>query len=77
MSAAHSVLLPAVPIASMTRRGPKKTQLGTYIPTELHEKLQAHSDASGVPITRIVEDALRAYLARVRATEEPSTGGEP
>ena len=61
----------------MTRRGPKKTQLGTYIPTELHEALQAHSEASGLPITRIVEDAIRAYLARSGTSDKASTGGEP
>lgn len=48
--------------AEVAKRGTPKTQIGTYIPTELYERLRAYSEATGVPITRIVEDALRNYL---------------
>ena len=46
------------------RKRVEKTQLGTYIPVDLHEAVQDFSDASGIPITRIVEDSLRDYLRK-------------
>lgn len=39
-----------------------KVQLGTLIPEDVYSGLVEYSEESGVPITRIVEDALRAWL---------------
>ena len=49
---------------SARRKRVEKTQLGTYIPVGLHEALRDFSEASGIPMARIVEDALRDYLGR-------------
>lgn len=51
---------PALP----RKRQAPKTQLGTYVTEELYDALTDFAEASGIPITRIVEDALRGYLAR-------------
>lgn len=45
------------------KRGVRKQQLGTYIPEDVYAALVDFSNASGIPITRIVEDAIREYLA--------------
>jgi predicted DNA-binding protein len=46
------------------KRGVEKVKFGTYLPLELHERLTDLSESSGIPITRIVQDALEAYLKR-------------
>ena len=46
------------------KRQPPKVQLGTYVTEEVYESLTDYSEASGVPITRVVEAALREYLQR-------------
>lgn len=69
-----SLANPAKHGAPMPKPGPKKSPLSTYLPTELQQALQAYSDRTGIPITRIVEDALRAHLSRVRGDDQP-TGG--
>ena len=40
----------------------EKVQLGTRIPEDLYSALVEYSEESGIPITRIVEDALRAWI---------------
>jgi len=45
------------------KRRVRKQQLGTYIPEDVYAALVDFSNASGIPITRIVEDAIREYLA--------------
>lgn len=40
-----------------------RSQLATYIPASLHDSVRLFSEESGIPIARIVEDALRSYLA--------------
>lgn len=40
----------------------ERTQLGIRLPTELHEALKGYSEETGVPMTRLVTDALRALL---------------
>jgi hypothetical protein len=39
-----------------------KKQIGTYIEEDVWDSLMDRSIDTGQPITRIVEDALRAYL---------------
>jgi hypothetical protein len=39
-----------------------KAKLGTYISEDLFAELQEYHKDSGIPITRIVEDALTSYL---------------
>jgi hypothetical protein len=51
------------------RKGPEKRQVGTYIPVKLHDALRAESDRSGVPIARLIEDAVRMLLDR-RAADD-------
>ena len=46
------------------REKEEKVQLGTYLPIDLYAQLQSFRDDSGIPITRIVEDAIREYLTR-------------
>jgi len=40
----------------------KKTQVGTYLPVDLYKALRKHSAESGVPIARLIEDAVRMLL---------------
>jgi len=54
------------------RTAQRKTQLGTYVPAQLHERLRDHSDRTGVPITRLIEDALTAYLEEWEAHPFPT-----
>lgn len=42
----------------------KKVQLGTYVTQDTLDALHELSDDSGVPITRIVETALRDFLRK-------------
>jgi hypothetical protein len=51
---------PAMP----RRKGPEKRKISSYLPGELHEAMLDFSDASGIPVTRILEDAIRGYLKR-------------
>ena len=57
-----------------------KTKLGTWISDDLFADLQRYHEQSGVPITRIVEDALDAYLNKkyvrsiMKEDEKPNRG---
>jgi hypothetical protein len=56
-------------------RQPKR-HVTTYLPTDLHDTVRDYSDATGVPIARIIEDALRDYLNKVDwSLEEDETEG--
>lgn len=46
----------------MAKPKQNKVPLGTYVSEETRRAVDAFSEATGVPITRIVEDALKAYL---------------
>jgi hypothetical protein len=59
----------------MARRGIQKTQLGTYIPVELHEAVREYSEETGIPISRLVEDGLRMLLKERRGTDKPLAKG--
>ena len=54
--------LSPLPLTPMPRRDHPKSQLATTIPHPVHDAVRDFSDASGVPIAQIVEDALRRYL---------------
>jgi hypothetical protein len=47
----------------MRPKGEPKAKLNTYVPVDLLAMLQAYSDDSGIPQTRVVEDALRKHLS--------------
>ena len=43
----------------------ERSQLATWVPKSVHDAARDYSERSGVPLSRIVEDALRAHLTRV------------
>lgn len=45
-----------------------KKAIGSYVDEELWDVLKDHAADTGLPITRIIEDALRAYLNVPRKT---------
>lgn len=49
---------------TMPRPSHPKSQLATTIPPILHDALRDFAVATDMPIAKIVEDALRAYLVR-------------
>lgn len=61
-----AVLTPPTPTPGIMARpkGPKKVQLGTQITEETSASLEEFHFYSGIPITDIVEEALRSFLAR-------------
>ena len=42
---------------------PRLVQLGARIPPDMHRELKEYSKRTGIPIARLVRDALRALLA--------------
>ena len=40
----------------------ERTQLGIRLPVALHQALKEHSEETGIPMTRLVVDALQALL---------------
>ena len=58
------------------REKQEKVALGTYISEDLYGLLQEYHEESGIPITRLVEDALRALLtARYRTGHKSEDDG--
>ena len=39
-----------------------KKAIGTYLDEDVYDRLVDRSEDTGIPMTRIIEDALRAYL---------------
>ena len=52
----------------MTTR--RRVKIGTRIRADLHRDLAAYSERSGVPMNRIVEDAIRDRLADLLIVEQ-------
>ena len=57
--------------AMARKKQAEKTQLGTYIPVDLHQAVREYSEESGIPIARIVEDALRMLLKKRFGDDRP------
>lgn len=50
----------------MINRGLKnRTAISNAIDTELWEKLKAHSDETGIPISKLLDKAITLYLKSV------------
>ena len=59
------------------REKPEKVQLGTLISEDLMGMLQDYHYDSRIPITQIVEDALRAHLTRQYRTGQTGEDDSP
>jgi len=63
------------------KHGPR-SQLSTFVSEDVHEAARDFSDETGIPIARIVDDALRLYLKSKgrepgRPTRDGTPGGRP
>jgi predicted GNAT superfamily acetyltransferase len=50
------------------------SQLATRLPADLHECLREHSEETGIPQSRIIRDALTAYLEKRFPCGEATSG---
>ena len=48
---------------------PRLVQLGARIPAEMHRELKQYSERTGIPMARLVRDAIHAHL-RQRTRKE-------
>lgn len=55
---------PAVPVVRASRRRQAAVQLSVRIPEDLADQVADEAVARGIPQRQLVEDSLRAYLAR-------------